>query len=506
MPTRYHRLSGDHSTSATHHLTKSATSADLTGELTHIRGRRGAVGSDYRTRHHSDHEWDDFENIADEPNEAEGGLADLISDTFSGRIIYFFFIPRVKFIMHFAFHFGYIGCLLFVLLPDRLPDSGQLSFDISKYEVYFWCWTAARGLAELKEFEAFTRDGLLTYIESNWNKLDVLLCSVVAAVAVVRLSCQEAEVQAWDSRCTVSLAWSKSGYALTMLLVWVRSLQYAIELSETVGVLVIILGEMLVEDVRAFSVVLIILTFGFGFALVGLLPNNSAPYNSQYTYSFYIPLWALVGAPPDLEQIASLENMLAHESPTHPIAVMVLWVYLFVAGLVLVNLLIAAMTSTYERVKEESQLYWQFERTKVILEFKDTKGALPPPLNVVEVFLYALPQRAWRKFKRRNQVGSMIDTEERLRGFKSVPSAAMLRRLRTRELRARTKFLQQQEERQASQIDSRVEDIREELEQLRRESRSAAATLAERQAAQDKATSSVLANIEASLSTIAKRG
>ena len=32
---------------------------------------------------------------------------------------------------------------------------------------------------------------------------------------------------------------------------------------------------------------------------------------------------------------------------------------------VLVNLLIAAMTSTYERVKEDSQLYWQFERTKV---------------------------------------------------------------------------------------------------------------------------------------------
>ena len=58
--------------------------------------------------------------------------------------------------------------------------------------------------------------------------------------------------------------------------------------------------------------------------------------------------------------------------------------------------------------------------SKVILEFKDTKGALPPPLNVVEVFLYELPKRAWRKFKRRNQVGSMIDTEERLRGFKSV--------------------------------------------------------------------------------------
>ena len=108
----------------------------------------------------------------------------------------------------------------------------------------------------------------------------------------------------------------------------------------------IIFSEMLLEDVRAFSVLVVILSFGFGFALTCLLPNNSAAYSSFYTSPMYIPLWSLVGAPPDIEQLGNYENMLAYELPTQEIFAIALWFYLFVATLVLVNLLIAAMTST----------------------------------------------------------------------------------------------------------------------------------------------------------------
>eukprot|EP00966_Prymnesium_polylepis_P222713 5152173-Prymnesium_polylepis.1 len=44
------------------------------------------------------------------------------------------------------------------------------------------------------------------------------------------------------------------------------SMQFVIELSEQVGVQVIILGEMLLNDVRAFSWLVIIMSLGFGFA------------------------------------------------------------------------------------------------------------------------------------------------------------------------------------------------------------------------------------------------
>ena len=58
--------------------------------------------------------------------EVEGGLTDLLSDTFSCRIVWFFFIPKVKFMMHLISHAAYIACLFFALIPDRLSEAGQL--------------------------------------------------------------------------------------------------------------------------------------------------------------------------------------------------------------------------------------------------------------------------------------------------------------------------------------------------------------------------------------------
>lgn len=45
--------------------------------------------------------------------------------------------------------------------------------------------------------------------------------------------------------------WSRCGYAITGFTVWVRALQYVIELSEEVGVLVIIFAEMILRDVSS---------------------------------------------------------------------------------------------------------------------------------------------------------------------------------------------------------------------------------------------------------------
>ena len=69
-----------------------------------------------------------------------------------------------------------------------------------------------------------------------------------------------------------------------------------------------------------------------------------------------------------------------------------IWVYAFVATVVLVNLLIAQMSSTYERVKENSAEYWEFSRVDLVKEYKDNKDAAPPPLNLL-YYLYYIPLR-----------------------------------------------------------------------------------------------------------------
>ena len=100
-------------------------------------------------------------------------------------------------------------------------------------QVIFWIWTAARLLAEIKEIDSFSRDGLGAYISSNWNKLDLSLCGVVGAVCLARVSCDDHDPDAPDN-CVSFTVWARNGYALAMIMVWVRSLQFVIELSEDV--------------------------------------------------------------------------------------------------------------------------------------------------------------------------------------------------------------------------------------------------------------------------------
>jgi len=62
---------------------------------------------------------------------------------------------------------------------------------------------------------------------------------------------------------------------------------------------------------------------------------------------------------------------------------------------VLVNLLIAQMSSTYERVKENSTEFWEFDRVSLIREYKDNKDPLPPPFNVIW-YLFLLCAKIFR--------------------------------------------------------------------------------------------------------------
>ena len=67
---------------------------------------------------------------------------------------------------------------------------------------------------------------------------------------------------------------------------------------------------------------------------------------------------------------------------------LLLWIYLLVTTVVLVNLLIAQMSETYERSLAQGRQEWYFQRAAVVLEYKDTLGkSVPPPFNLVHLLL-----------------------------------------------------------------------------------------------------------------------
>ena len=117
----------------------------------------------------------------------------------------------------------------------------------------------------------------------------------------------------------------------------------------------------------------------------------------------------------------------------------------FIATIILVNLLVAQMADTYGRITEEGFLRWQFERAQLIDEYKDTKHALPPPLNVVYVALAKLGQLL------------CPPKDERLHiGFKYVPSEIDLHEWQRKEHAALKMCLIVREKRESDTTDAKM--------------------------------------------------
>lgn len=170
------------------------------------------------------------------------------------------------------------------------------------------------------------------------------------------------------------------------------------------------------------------------------------------------------------------------------------------------------MSSTYERVQEESYLHWQARRKKIdrcatpyirptipsynpllpfhashtrasrqynrvslIREFKDVKTAAFPPLNL----LIDIPLLLWwiARMLRALLVpssSSKVEAEETVEtGFRNAPNASILRKLRLRELESRDRFLRQrnQELRESDKLMTYMTSLEVRLESIEREGR-----------------------------------
>jgi len=194
--------------------------------------------------------------------------------------------------------------------------------------------------------------------------------------------------------------------SLICILVGVRLLEI-FRIYRNAGVLSIILTKMLWGDVLPFSGLLIVIFFSFGLAFQALMPN--VLYDSLPSSPLFIPLWASLGAI-DLEHMQEYLN--SYDRVNSVLGPALLWIFSFMSTVVLVNLLIAMMADTFQKIEAEGLKQWQFHRIQIILEYKDERESLPPPFNVW-ILLYRLVLKLgrrlvtgkWRKSGEREKLG-----------------------------------------------------------------------------------------------------
>ena len=64
-------------------------------------------------------------------------------------------------------------------------------------------------------------------------------------------------------------------------------------------------------------------------------------------------------------------------------------IYVVIGNVLLINLLIAMFSSTYEQVQENADQIWKFNRYKLVYEFVNVP-ILPPPLSLLSYMAFYL--------------------------------------------------------------------------------------------------------------------
>ena len=104
----------------------------------------------------------------------------------------------------------------------------------------------------------------------------------------------------------------------------------------------------------------------------------------------YLPAFALFGdlGVDDLEEVAYKGTALNWGYINW--AAVASWMYLFLSGILLVNLLIAMLSETYARVKGDADAEWMHRRVRVVDEFCGGTPGLPPPFSLPVVLMKML--------------------------------------------------------------------------------------------------------------------
>ena len=155
--------------------------------------------------------------------------------------------------------------------------------------------------------------------------------------------------------------------AFVNILVWCRVLQH-FSTSREIGVLIIMIIEM-ASDMRIWMLLSVIFTLAFMVTFAALGEADAEAGTTMKALE--IPIWAMFG---DFDDEWTVQH-------TGMSGIVMLWVYVLVSNVLLVNLLIAMMSDTYQEVKENADVEWKFAKCGSILEAIERTHPIPPPFS-----------------------------------------------------------------------------------------------------------------------------
>ncbi|KAL1527371.1 hypothetical protein AB1Y20_016041 [Prymnesium parvum] len=318
----------------------------------------------------------------------------------------FLHVPRVKFTLKITSYFLFLALYLLVLYQR----GGRPQIALSHLDAIFYFWAFSLWIEEIHQWYLDYSRGVAHIVDKvhrriiTSNLIDAISLTILMITLALHVaafwSCGTDSTNASSSNNTDEhavlgaaergsedstlavyhgcqfLRWSQLMLAWDAIFCFVRVFSWLTVADQKLGVLSVILMALL-QDVQLFLVIFLLVLAGFSAALVGLMPTLGARQTGELatwesTGPFQLPFWAMFG------EFGELADVSEHGSWP---GTALLWSYTFVSQVLMVNLLIAMMTETYQNIKQNADDEWKFRRVFIVDEFMGTVFHWPAPVS-----------------------------------------------------------------------------------------------------------------------------
>eukprot|EP00043_Microstomoeca_roanoka_P019864 m.231087 g.231087 ORF g.231087 m.231087 type:complete len:773 (+) comp17063_c5_seq1:303-2621(+) len=280
--------------------------------------------------------------------------------------------PFVKFVGHMASFILFLMLLIITvaLKSEIVPNTAEIVLAI---------WVCSLVFQEIREiYQTPSR----VYLRSLWNWLDLSNQALYVVVFALR-SYLYSQRDTRDNNDNL-LFISNLIFAFAGLLSGLRFLN-VLEAHYLLGPLQISIREIL-SDLFVFVAILLVFMIAFAVALTKVYEHlEDVPANELIISNFgdfesalRTMFWAIFGFfDLDLLSVGG-----ARSTEIQVFGELLFGAYMVIVFVLLINLLIAIITNTYQRIVDNSDVVWKFARARLIREFQ-TYPAVPAPLNIV---------------------------------------------------------------------------------------------------------------------------
>ncbi|XP_006833822.1 PREDICTED: short transient receptor potential channel 6-like isoform X3 [Chrysochloris asiatica] len=345
--------------------------------------------------------------------------------------------PFMKFVAHAASFTIFLGLLVMnaadrfegtKLLPNETSTDNAKQLFRMKTSCFSWMemliisWVIGMIWAECKEIWT---QGPKEYLFELWNMLDFGMLAIFAASFIARFmafwhaSKAQSIIDANDTlkdltKVTLGdnvkyynlarIKWDPSDpqiiseglYAIAVVLSFSR-IAYILPANESFGPLQISLGRT-VKDIFKFMVIFIMVFVAFMIGMFNLYSYyRGAKQNEAFTTveeSFKTLFWAIFG----LSEVKSVVINYNHKFIEN-IGYVLYGVYNVTMVIVLLNMLIAMINSSFQEIEDDADVEWKFARAKLWFSYFEEGRTLPVPFNLVpspkSLFYLLLKLKKW---------------------------------------------------------------------------------------------------------------